>query len=145
MVIIKTDAGTRFINENECLQINHNETNRCVEVWPKGEVLKTPQYYLIENVSQVRYVSPAHDIEFDSKENFIAELIEKIKDESFRAKHINVCYNLLRNFCMRTLLKNEALIDDEKNANIMDEWLKICERLKEEHEKIKTRCENEEL
>lgn len=57
MIIVRTNNGDRFINEEETLQVIHNKDKANVEVWPSrwGDQ-KQPQSYLIENVESVQYL-----------------------------------------------------------------------------------------
>lgn len=105
-----------------------------MEVWPKGDIIKHPQYYMIEGVSQVKYVSAGHDFEFDSSADYIAELKNIIQFTKFRVDKYKSCYTLVRNFCITTLLENVVSGDDEKYKKIMDEWGDVIKKI----EKIRT-------
>ena len=58
MIIVRTNKGDRFINEDETLQVIHNKEKANVEVWPSrwGDRQPQPQYYLIESVESVQYL-----------------------------------------------------------------------------------------
>ena len=57
MIIVKTNNGDRFINEEETLQVIHNKDIATVEVWPRRcSDQKQSQSYLIENVESVQYL-----------------------------------------------------------------------------------------
>jgi len=57
MIIVRTNNGDRFINEEETLQVIHNKDKANVEVWPSRWLdQKQPQSYLIENVESVQYL-----------------------------------------------------------------------------------------
>lgn len=139
MTIIYTDNGTRFINENECLQINYNKESRHVEVWTNGEVMKNPQYYLIEGVSKVKYVSPVHDFEFDSATDELKWLKKRIKDEMFRYSRTLDCFHLVRNFCITTLLENFIDADNEIYEKVSDEWEEVCDKVAKKQAEIAER------
>ena len=57
MIIVKTNNGDRFINEEETLQVIHNKDKANVEVWPSrwGD-RQQPQPYLIGDVESVQYL-----------------------------------------------------------------------------------------
>ena len=57
MIIVRTNNGDHFINEEETLQVIHNKDVATVEVWPSrwGDQ-KQPQSYLIEYVEFVQYL-----------------------------------------------------------------------------------------
>ncbi len=60
MIIVRTNKGDRFINEEETLQVIYNKDKENVEVWPsrwgdRQQQLQS-QYYLIENVESVQYL-----------------------------------------------------------------------------------------
>lgn len=139
MTIIYTDNGTRFINEKECLQVNYNKESRCVEVWPNGEVMKNPQYYLIEGVSQVKYVSPVHDFEFDTSTDELKRLKECVKYEMFRYSRTLDCFHLVRNFCLTTLLKHFVDADNEIYEKVSDEWEEVCDKIAKKQDEIAER------
>lgn len=65
MIIVKTTNGDRFINEAECLQVNHLRDTATVEVWPAGwgknRQYETPRYYIIQNVEAVIYTTSPKD------------------------------------------------------------------------------------
>lgn len=57
MIIVRTNNGDRFINEEETLQVIHSKDKANVEVWPSRWLdQKQPQSYLIENVESVQYL-----------------------------------------------------------------------------------------
>ena len=57
MIIVRTNNGDRFINEEETLQVIHNKDIATVEVWPSRWLdQKQSQSYLIENVESVQYL-----------------------------------------------------------------------------------------
>lgn len=57
MIIVRTNNGDRFINEEETLQVIHNKDIATVEVWPSRWLdQKQPQSYLIEHVESVQYL-----------------------------------------------------------------------------------------
>ena len=57
MIIVKTNNGDRFINEEETLQVIHNKDVATVEVWPsRCSDQQQPQPYLIGDVESVQYL-----------------------------------------------------------------------------------------
>ena len=57
MIIVRTNNGDHFINEEETLQVIHNKDIATVEVWPRRcSDQQQPQSYLIENVESVQYL-----------------------------------------------------------------------------------------
>jgi hypothetical protein len=59
MIIVKTNNGDCFINEEETLQVSHVKDKEQVEVWPSrwGNQQQQPQYYVIEHVEAVIYTT----------------------------------------------------------------------------------------
>jgi hypothetical protein len=137
MTIIYTDNGTRFINENECVNISHNEEKRCVEVWLPGK-LKLP-YFKIEGVERVRYVSDGHDLDFDTSTDELKGLKECLKLEMFRCSRMRDCYHLVRNFCLTTLLKHFVDADNEIFKKVSDEWQEVCDKIAKKQDEIAER------
>ena len=137
MTIIYTDNGTRFINENECVNISHNEEKRCAEVWLPGK-LKLP-YFKIEGVERVRYVSDGHDFEFDSATDELKRLNKCLKDEMFRGSRMRDCYYLVRNFCITTLLENFVDADNEIYEKVSEEWKEVCDKIAKKENEIAER------
>ena len=132
---------TRFINENEVMQLNYNMTHRCVEVWPKGDIMGKPQYYMVEDVVRVRYVSEGHDCELDSAADEVAELKKKLENATFRGNKLSECCTILRNFCIDNLLK----VVREDGSDIYDmvenQWNDVCDKLRKRMEEIAEREE----
>ena len=60
MIIVRTNKGDRFINEEETLQVIHNKDKANVEVWPSRwgdrQPQPQPQSYLIKSVESVQYM-----------------------------------------------------------------------------------------
>ena len=57
MIIVRTNNGDRFINEEETLQVIHNKDIATVEVWPRRcSDQQQPQPYLIGHVESVQYL-----------------------------------------------------------------------------------------
>lgn len=139
MTIIYTDAGTRFINEKECVNISHNEESRCVDIWLPGKH-KLP-YFKIEGVERVRCVSDEHDFVFDSSADDIAELKKKLENATFRGNKLSECSTILRNFCIDNLLK----VVREDGCDILDmvenQWNDVCDKLRKRMEEIAEREE----
>ena len=81
MIIIKTTNGDRFINEAECLQVNHLRDTATVEVWPArwGDHIQqaTRQYYIIQNVEAVIYTNAAQPTEWEDEGSAIRKLEEQ--------------------------------------------------------------------
>ena len=97
MIIVKTTNGDRFINEAECLQVNHLRDIATVEVWParwgENRQQAMPQYYLIQNVEAVIYTTSQKDWEDKGSE------LEKLEnDASEMSKIINRYRSKLRDF-----------------------------------------------
>ena len=97
MIIVKTTNGDRFINEAECLQVNHLRNIATVEVWParwgENRQQAMPQYYLIQNVEAVIYTTSQKDWEDKGSE------LEKLEnDASEMSKIINRYRSKLRDF-----------------------------------------------
>lgn len=97
MIIVKTTNGDRFINEAECLQVNHLRDTATVEVWParwgENRQQAMPQYYLIQNVEAVIYTTSQKDWEDKGSE------LEKLEnDASEMSKIINRYRSKLRDF-----------------------------------------------
>ena len=97
MIIVKTTNGDRFINEAECLQVNHLRDIATVEVWParwgENRQQAMPQYYLIQNVEAIIYTTSQKDWEDKGSE------LEKLEnDASEMSKIINRYRSKLRDF-----------------------------------------------
>lgn len=94
MIIVKTNNGDRFINEEETLQVINIKDKAHVEVWPSrwGNQKQQPQYYIIEHVESVIYTTQetkwkdeGSELETLKTENIILEnrivqLQEKLRD-----------------------------------------------------------------
>ena len=91
MIIVKTTNGDRFINEAECLQVNHLRDIATVEVWParwgENRQQAMPQYYIIQNVEVVYYTTSPKD--WHDEGSAIRELEEQ------RSQYID-CINRLK-------------------------------------------------
>ena len=97
MIIVKTTNGDRFINEAECLQVNHLRDTATVEVWPaswgRNRQYETPRYYIIQNVEAVIYTTSQKDWEDKGSE------LEKLEnDASEMSRIINRLRAKLRDF-----------------------------------------------
>lgn len=97
MIIVKTTNGDRFINEAECLQVNHLRDIATVEVWParwgENRQQAMPQYYIIQNVEAVIYTTSQKDWEDKGSE------LEKLEnDASEMSRIINRLRAKLRDF-----------------------------------------------
>lgn len=97
MIIIKTTNGDRFINEAECLQVNHLRDTATVEVWParwgENRQQAMPQYYIIQNVEAVIYTTSPKDWHDEGS------AIRKLKEQ--RSQHLDIINRLkakLRDF-----------------------------------------------
>lgn len=98
MIIIYTKNGPRFVNNAEILQLNFNRESETVEVFPSkwGNQQQKPEYYMIENVIRVRYVSDAQAIDYiydglsieklkrkaDEKEEELGRLLKKSNNQN---------------------------------------------------------------
>ena len=76
MIIVKTNNGDRFINEDETLQVIHNKDKAQVEVWPSrwGNQQQQPQYFVIEHVEAVIYTTQETKWKDEGSE------VEKLRD-----------------------------------------------------------------
>ena len=97
MIIVKTTNGDRFINEAECLQVNHLRDIATVEVWParwgENRQQAMPQCYIIQNVEAVFYTTSQKDWEDKGSE------LEKLEnDASEMSRIINRLRAKLRDF-----------------------------------------------
>lgn len=99
MIIIKTTNGDRFINEAECLQVNHLRDTATVEVWPaswgRNRQYETPRCYIIQNVEAVIYTNAAQPTEWKDEGSAIRKLEEQ------RQQHLDIINRLkakLRDF-----------------------------------------------
>lgn len=97
MIIIKTTNGDRFINEAECLQVNHLRDTATVEVWParwgENRQQAMPQYYIIQNVEAVIYTTSPKDWHDEGS------AIRKLEEQ--RSQHLDIINRLkakLRDF-----------------------------------------------
>ena len=92
MIIVKTNNGDRFINEEETLQVIHNKDIATVEVWP-GRCLdqQQPQPYLIGHVESVQYLH-GKDIQWkdEGSEVKILKATAEKKDEEIRKEITNL-------------------------------------------------------
>jgi len=98
MIIIYTKNGPRFVNNAEILQLNFNRESETVDVFPSkwGNQQQKPEYYMIEHVIRVRYVSDAKAIDYiydgqtieklkreaDEKEEELGRLLKKYKNQN---------------------------------------------------------------
>lgn len=91
MIIVKTTNGDRFINEAECLQVNHLRDIATVEVWPvrwgENRQQAMPQYYIIKNVEAVIYTTSPKD--WHDEGSAIKKLEEKIADQQKLITHLS--------------------------------------------------------
>ena len=101
MIIVKTTNGDRFINEAECLQVNHLRDTATVEVWPaswgkdRHRQDAIPLYYIIQNVEAVIYTNAAQPTEWKDEGSAIRKLEEQ------RSQHLDIINRLkakLRDF-----------------------------------------------
>ena len=99
MIIVKTTNGDRFINEAECLQVNHLRDTATVEVWParwgENRQQAMPKYYIIQNVEAVIYTNAAQPTEWKDEGSAIRKLEEQ------RSQHLDIINRLkakLRDF-----------------------------------------------
>lgn len=97
MIIVKTTNGDRFINEAECLQVNHLRDTATVEVWPaswgRNRQYETPRYYIIQNVEAVIYTTSPKDWHDEGS------AIRKLEEQ--RSQHLDIINRLkakLRDF-----------------------------------------------
>lgn len=89
MIIVKTTNGVRFINEAECLQVNHNRNDATVEVWPSrwGNQQATAQYYLIKDVESITYTTSGND--WTDEGSAIKKLEEQLDDQRKLITHLS--------------------------------------------------------
>ena len=99
MIIVKTTNGDRFINEAECLQVNHLRDTATVEVWPaswgkdRHRQDAIPLYYIIQNVEAVIYTTSPKDWHDEGS------AIRKLEEQ--RSQHLDIINRLkakLRDF-----------------------------------------------
>ena len=79
MIIVKTNNGDRFINEDETLQVIHNKDKAQVEVWPSrwGNQQQHPQYFVIEHVEAVIYTNAAQATQWKDEGSDLEKLKTK--------------------------------------------------------------------
>lgn len=84
MIIVKTTNGDRFINEAETLQMNHIKDKAQVEVWPSrwGNQQQQPQYYLIENVEGVTFISNTQPACISDEGSEVARLLKSCNEKA---------------------------------------------------------------
>lgn len=77
MIIVKTNNGDRFINNDKTIQVIHNKEKATVEVYPAEWIGRNPPhplYYLIENVESVTYVSDVQAVNYKDEGSEIERL-----------------------------------------------------------------------
>lgn len=113
MIIVKTDNGTKFINEKEAVMVCHDKKAKKVSFHTR----ETMQGVTIHDVESVMYSSDSHPFEFKDEGSEIEKLKKELENEKRRLNYHLWHFSFVREwlFIYRNAL--ETLSDKYKQAD----------------------------
>jgi hypothetical protein len=120
MIIVITDNGNKYINENTIESVAHIRENRTVHVYSPHKKIPT---YIYSDVQQVVYIGNNSDVTFKEDSNVVADLKKLLKEEEARYDEKNKYAQMLGAYARKLMSRNPELydqIDDEVRKEYKD-------------------------
>jgi hypothetical protein len=120
MIIVITDNGNEYINDNSIQTIHHERNERIASIFLDKERIPARHIY---DVQQVVYIGNNSDVTFKEDSNVVADLKKLLKEEEARYDEKNKYAQMLGAYARKLMSRNPELydqIDDEVRKEYKD-------------------------
>lgn len=120
MIIVITDNGNEYINDNSIQTIRHERNERLASIFLDKERIPARHIY---DVQQVVYIGNNSDVTFKEDSNVVADLKKLLKEEEARYDEKNKYAQMLGAYARKLMSRNPELydqIDDEVRKEYKD-------------------------
>ena len=118
MIIVITDSGNKYINENTIESVAHIRENRTVHVYSPHKKIPT---YIYSDVQQVVYIGNNSDATIKEDGNVVADLKKLLKEEEARYDELREHSNMMRRYAFKLMEKDPELYD-KINEEVQEEF-----------------------